>query len=201
MGMMTEEQLKNLPEGLIEDPNFHRYWQVWKNDKHSIVFVPLAELFLRYGLKTEAEEICQQGLLLNPNSVSGRMVLARIHLEYGNRDKVQELVYDILTRSPQNEEAKKMMDQLSSGEEEEVDPTRGADPAWEADSAPKKGIAKKSSRPWETVSMAEIYAAQGDSQRARQICESILQGNPANKRAQTMLSRLQTTPQTAGEKQ
>ncbi len=159
------------PEHLIRNPHFSRYYRTWQQNPVSIVFVPLAQICREQGLLTEAREICEQGLKYHPGSVSGRLMLARIHFDLDELGHAHEEVEKVLQEFPGQPEAEALLKRIMRG--------HGAAEAHnEAET-----ISGEPTPLWENVTMARIYADQGDTTTARKILEKILARQPGDERA------------------
>lgn len=163
--MKSEEKY----EALMHNPHFARYYRTWEKNELSIVFVPLAQICREQGLLTEAQEICKRGLTHHPHSVSGRLLLARIHYDLDQYEDAKKIVEEILSELPAQREAQTLLGRLKRccGTFQNSQMQSGGS------SAPL----------WENVTMAKIYAGQGEIKIARQIVEKILSRDPQNQRA------------------
>ncbi len=161
--------MTDLPPELFKQFHFSRYYRVWKNNPDSILFVPLAEICRESGYLKQAEEICQSGLQHHPQSVSGRLTLARIYRELGekegveNRQAVLSLLEGILRDYPGHQEALQLLRELDPGRSLKEEPV------------------------WETCTFARILADQGEKKRAIEILKKILHRDPSNQRALEMM--------------
>ncbi|MBI1909967.1 MAG: tetratricopeptide repeat protein [Deltaproteobacteria bacterium] len=163
--------MKEPPHQLLQDPNFVRYWKTWCSNQQSIAFAPLADFYRKEGFLEEAEEICRKGLEFHPESVTGRMVLALICRECGKSEEAIGLAGGILETMPTHEEARELL-QKAAGTKVRRD-------------------GEKVEKPWQTVTMAEVYAAQGELKTALEICKTILEREPGDERARQMKSRVE----------
>ena len=62
-------------------PLLNKYERILKEDKSSVVFAPLAEIYRKSGELKKAIDICHKGLKENPDYLSGRIVLANCYYE------------------------------------------------------------------------------------------------------------------------
>ena len=159
---------------LLNNSLFLRYYRQWQDDPTSVVFAPIAEYLLRYGLIDDALKVCREGLRHHPRFVSGRLVLAKVHLTRGNWEEAEEVVQAILEDEPRHDGARSLLVRITEARREE---------AREED----VGV-------WRTVTMAQILLAQGHRDRAHRIFESILQGEPHNDAARQGLRALADQP-------
>ncbi len=222
---------------LLNNSVFLKYYRQWQEDASSVVFAPIAEFFIRYGMLDEAMDVCREGLKRRPDFISGRVVMAKVHIKRGETEKARQLLCQILVSSPSNESARNLLTEISGGvvgqAEEKVQsqattvlPQVAVDnkelshlpesldnaensPAEEGDLDPGlnfnedsalgevktpvyAALASATARvpSWETVTMANIYLAQGHVDRARGIYESILLRDPTNEQARRGLEEI-----------
>lgn len=148
---------------LLNNSHFLRYYNLWQEDPSSIVFAPIAEYLLSYGLIDEALKVCLAGLQYHPQLVSGHLILAKIYLRQKKWDEVKKETQIVLNLVPNHEKAVELQN-----------------------SFPKKAAN------WETVTMAKIYAAQGHVDQAAEVYQIILSREPHNEEAKRGLSELQS---------
>ena len=156
---------------LLNNSLFLRYYHQWQQDPTSIVFAPIAEFLLRYRLVDDAIRVCLEGLRHHPEFVSGRLVLAKAFVQKKEYPRAKEELRRILQQIPGQGKATEMMSLV----DEKLLPT-----------------SNKEQPSWETVTMAKIYVAQGLTDRAREVYESILQRDPHNVEAKTSLAQLES---------
>lgn len=179
---------------LLNNAVFLRYYRQWQEDPSSIVFAPIAEFFLKYGMVDEAQKICREGLKRHPALVSGRIVMAKVHLRRGNWEEAEEELRVASAIVPKNKAAETLMEEIGLLRQQERSapkephPERAFVPL--ADRPPPEPPPREIGPSWQTVTMAGIYAAQGHLDRARDIYESILQSDPTNEAAQQGLANL-----------
>ena len=180
---------------LLNNSLFLRYYQQWQDDPTSIVFAPIAEYLLLYGMVDEALEICRAGLKRHPAFVSGRVVMAKVHLKRGNWDEADEQLRQALSTMPTNRSARELLQEIDDmRHQERLAAQEGSSAAVSAGRAGGEEIqeAKSHRSPsWNTVTMAKIYASQGFYDRARTIYRSILARDPNN---ETALRGLKSLP-------
>lgn len=145
--------MESVLEKYRDHPEFQRYFQVWRQNEASIVFVPLANILRADGCLPEAREICERGLKHNPESVSGRLLLASIYWDLGQKKEADRLAREILVKMPTHPEAHKYL--LGR-------PTVSFAPLMR------------------TLTMAEILAKQEAFDDACAIVEELLQADPEN---------------------
>jgi tetratricopeptide (TPR) repeat protein len=173
------------PKGsLHNDNNFRRYWNVWKEKEDSYTFIPLAEIIRTQGFLSEAQEVCEKGLSHHPESVSAHVVLAKIYRDMGDLIKLRELLAKAYEMAPQNE------DIVSLSKEFNIEmPKFEEEPSEDPKDSPDQ--------PWETVTMAQIYANQGEVKKGIKTLNKILKNNPDDQRAKEMLVDLKQRPKDA----
>jgi Tfp pilus assembly protein PilF len=173
---------------LLNNSRFLKYYQQWQNDPTSIVFAPIAEYFIIYGMIDEAIEICRAGIRTHSDFISGRVVMAKAYLKRGNWDEAEIELKNVLAMMPENAAANKLMADIANLRENEV-----SDPSF--DISEPVGEAPRSydneTPSINTVTLASIYASQGHHEQAREIFESILKREPENESAMRGLKSLQ----------
>lgn len=204
---------------LLNNPTFVRYYEAWQQNQGSLVFAPLADFLCQYKLFAEARKVCETGVKHNPNSVLAHYCLAKAYTFtrewHSARHEAQwvlarvtdhEGALDVLQKVEQSQTPVKQMmvkperivaameaaggssSPLSSVAAEEVAPL----PKPIMPDTPK--MTPKSDRktvPWQTVTMAKIYAQQGHYFKARTIYKTILSRDPQNAEAQAGLATLE----------
>lgn len=163
---------------LLNNSLFLRYYRQWQENPSSVVFAPICEYFLRYGMIDEALHVCGEGTKQHPNLVSGHLVMAKVHIAQGDRDRAMQSVQTVLSIVSDNESALMLKRQIE-------DSSAGPEDA-DLQQAKVVPIRKRETRripSWETVTMANIYTAQGHYDRARDIYNSILSRDPGNEAA------------------
>lgn len=189
---------------------FLRYYNAWREDPASIVFVPVADYFLMYGKAEDAITVCKEGLKHNPDSVSGRMVMAKAYLTQGElkeADKELALVLELVPTHSRAQELRTEIDLALRGEatppvvvaKPVVEPIKEPTPVaseetpvemTEAEDEWNDTVTSAAPAAWQTVTMAKIYAAQGHDEKARGIYRAILLHDPANEAARDGLHDL-----------
>ncbi len=169
----------NIPTELLRNPHFSRYYRTWQKNPLSIVFIPLAQICREQGLFEEAKEICEQGLARHPDSVSGRLMLAWIYFDMDQVAESRRMVEGILTEFPIQQEAKILLERI----------VRTTEPSHENDHTTKPQLQPISL--WENVTMAKIYADQGEAKIAQRILDRLLTHDPNDVRARRLKEELQ----------
>lgn len=168
---MTAVQAPEELREFLKNPHFSRYYHTWQKNERSLVFIPLTEYFRSRGLLHEALSICEKGLSFNPKSVTGRLALVRIYMGLERRVDADLILKGILEELPGQQEALLLLAELRQEEPTEVaSVTTPAEPL----------------TPWDTCTMAAIYARQGDMRRALGIVEKILAFEPSHVRAKEL---------------
>lgn len=173
---------------LLNNSLFLRYYRQWQENPSSVVFAPICEYFLRYGMIDEALHVCGEGTKQHPNLVSGHLVMAKVHIAQGDRGKAMQSVETVLSIVPDNGSALELKRQI---EDSSADRSAGVD-SEVAKVVPFKKRETRRIPSWETVTMANIYTAQGHYDRARDIYNSILSRDPGNDAAMKGLEFLST---------
>ena len=163
-----------LPPELSKNSHFVRYHQTWERNPASVVFIPLADLYREQGFYEEATQVCQKGLEFHPQSIGGRLMLARIYFDQEKMEEARRETTVVLSQIPGHREAKALDDRIAR--------------ATGVVSAPKEGVGTPDL--FETCTMAEIYAAQGETETALSIVKKILESEPGHQRATALEAKL-----------
>lgn len=167
---------------LLENATFLRYYTRWQEDPSSLVFLPIAEFFLEYGMVSEAVAVCELGLSYHPQLVSGQLTLAKALMRKGQLSEARQLAMKVLHQIPNHFDAKAILEatllEKRHAEVIEVKPL------------PSEEKKKPSTHSWQTVTMANIYAAQGHYQQAEAIYQAILEQEPTNSAAKQGLEKI-----------
>ena len=173
---------------LLNNSRFLKYYQQWQGDPSSILFAPVAEFFLMYGMVDDALNVCREGLRRHPELVSGRIVMAKIHLRRENWDEAEAELRRALGIVPENRTAREMMERIDAkrvaeGEALKVEAER-------SDGFDDFALDRTDEQSWQTITMADIFARQGHSDRARRIYQTILAQDPENEAARRGIESL-----------
>jgi len=173
---------------LLNNSRFLKYYQQWQTDPSSILFAPVAEFLLMYGIVDDALKVCREGLKRHPDLVSGRIVMAKIHLRRENWDEAEAELRRALSIVPDNRTAREMMaaidaKRVAEGEMLRIEAERSS-------GFPEYGHDRSEDQSWQTITMADIFAKQGHSDRARRIYQSILAVDPENEAARRGIESL-----------
>lgn len=173
---------------LLNNSRFLRYYGQWQDDPSSIVFAPIAEFLLMYGMVDQALKVCREGIRRHPDLVSGRIVMAKIHLKRENWEEAEGELRRVLSIVPHNQTARAMMDGIDAKRIAEGEALRGG---MERTLFPVESIVDHTGdESWQTLTMADIFTKQGHSDKARRIYLSILADDPNNEAARRGIESL-----------
>lgn len=85
---------------LLEE--IEKYREILKKDPASKGFIHLADALRRLKKFEEAEKVCEDGMKLNPNYHTGKIVLAKIYKDQGKNTEALEKLNEVLTKVPDN---------------------------------------------------------------------------------------------------
>lgn len=85
------------PDGEIE-----RLYRRVREEPRSVAFVALADALRHEGRLAEGLRVLREGFRVHPDHPAGQMVLARIHVEIGNRPLALEVLADVVRTDPEN---------------------------------------------------------------------------------------------------
>jgi tetratricopeptide (TPR) repeat protein len=173
---------------LLNNSRFLKYYQQWQGDPSSILFAPVAEFFLMYGMVDDALRVCREGLRRHPELVSGRIVMAKIHLRRENWDEAEAELRRALGIVPENRTAREMMERIDTKRVAEGEALKNE--VERPDSFDDFALDRTDDQSWQTITMADIFARQGHSDRARRIYQSILTEDPENEAARRGIESL-----------
>src|SRR5581483_4569935 len=180
-----------------------------EENSDSLVFAPLADAYRKQGNLEEAFLVCKKGLDKHPNYTSARVVLGRIYQEQGKTDQAVGEFKKVLETDPENlmahsllgaiyvekgdhqsaiEEYQKILT-LNPDDEETQEALKKAiekaageqksNPPLKKESAqPEKKITQKESTA--TITIAELYLKQGHFDKAIEVYQELLAGDPQN---------------------
>jgi len=194
-----------------------RFRERLEADPASGVFVPLADLMAAAGDIEGALAVLKEGLARNPRSIPARVVLGRTLLLAGQRDEAREVLREVLLADPQNLVARHLLaedcrergdwsgaiihleqlTQINPGEVRWVQAlaearARRADAAGETEDegTPQAAAARDEDAGFATMTMVEIYLAQGYRQQAIDALRRILETEPEREDALRKLDEL-----------
>jgi tetratricopeptide (TPR) repeat protein len=96
-------------------PLLDKYKKILKEDKTSVVFAPLAEIYRKAGDLKSAIDVCLKGLNLNPNYLSGRIVLANCYYEVEDYSKASEIISEYIKENLANNSLQKLWGKVNLG--------------------------------------------------------------------------------------
>ncbi len=164
---------------LLNNSLFLKYYSQWQSNPASIVFVPISEYFMKYGMLDEAVKICESGISHHPSLVTGHMMMAKIRIRRLEYTEALDSVKKILEVIPDHSEAKSLEAEIISFGQGSV-PVKVEDLRQDFPVDQSQQYVPRRVPSWETVTMANIYSAQGHRDRAREIYEAILKRDPHN---------------------
>jgi len=184
--------------------------QLWSQDKSRSMFVRLAGLYLTGGRADDAARICREGLVVHPDSITGRHLLARAQWDQGDvtgaektlLEAVEYLVQEagVLKSLARLFEQEGRLDQarpaaeaylaLNPDDDEARDLVAGLMDATPGDEAPAATIAP----PAPTATLAELYYQQGHHGQAAGVYRKLLAAEPANEQYRRRLAELEGRP-------
>jgi tetratricopeptide (TPR) repeat protein len=170
------------------------------------LFAPLAEAYLRRGDHPEAIRVARTGLDKHPGHVSILVVLARAIAATGGHDEAAEAYRNVIRADPQNEEALGFLrmrhDPVTreSYRDQPQGPFDASSLSRELESLEDLFSLPEGDRPLlgqpeelegiATLTLAEVYARQGLTERALRVCERILHERPEDEMARAKLTEL-----------
>ncbi len=137
-----------------------------------------------YDMLDAAMKVCREGLKQHPNLVSGRIVMARIHMKRGNWEEAEAELNRVLSMVPENRMARSLVIKIEELRNDEHSQERTTPAAATHARATGRDVS------WDTVTMAGIFASQGHYDKARDIYRSILDHDPGNEAAQRGIAEL-----------
>jgi tetratricopeptide (TPR) repeat protein len=90
-------------------PLLLKYLKAFQDDPRSKIFAPLAEAYRKIGLIDEAIEICNEGLLVHPDFIGGKVALARAYFDKKSYAQVRDLLLPIIEKIPDNLVAQRLL--------------------------------------------------------------------------------------------
>lgn len=83
-------------------PLLDKYERILKEDRSSLVFAPLAEIYRKSGDLKKAIQICLKGLKENPDYLSGRIVLANCYYEIEDFQQATNAISNFISSNLEN---------------------------------------------------------------------------------------------------
>lgn len=183
-------------------------------------FAMLADLCRSEGRYDDAEAICLKGMEEFTDYDSGHMVLGRVFLDKGEPQKALIEFHLALKCDPENTLALKSIADVhwEAGEyllarsyyrqvlqrdrycPEALERIKGkprsqpVEPAGELETVEERPetLSPEEKDVFNTVTLAKLYARQGHSSLARQVCRGILEKDPENERVKAVLQELES---------
>jgi len=172
-------------------------------------YAPLTEAYRQQGKLEDALRVARSGALAFPGHVGIRVVLGRALADAGLTDEARVAYEEVLRLDPENREAQAVLGLLSrrapaAAKVQEPAPQRGGGPERPASlseelahlsdlfCARPDAACPASEREFSgiaTLTLAEIYARQGLTERAVEVCETILERRPDDSTAKTRLEQ------------
>jgi tetratricopeptide (TPR) repeat protein len=149
-------------------------------EKTALVRAALAEQYLVLGNVAKTRELCQKALEENPNLMSPRIVLGRLHLDEKQPVEAIKLLEPAHAQSKENVE---VLLTLGDAHVQAGNYQRAAD-LFEA------ALVLRRPTPALLNALAVSYAQMGDSEKARQYLERSLELEPEQEEAKTLLEKL-----------
>lgn len=225
--------MKRIPKALRGHEQFCRYFDIWRRNQRSIVFVPLAEMLQTKELLAEACQVCEAGLQYNAESISGRVLLASVYSALGRQRDAERLAHEILKRMPAHSQALKYLFGTQAVPQRSSEVVTAAPKKAKSKSSAKKsekelkkkiekntekkakkkieektekisakevvdsadtidtGIPLSIDALWQTPTMANILANQGEIEEAARIFDGLIQRSPKNRQLRSRMKELQ----------
>ncbi len=149
-------------------------------EKTALVRAALAEQYLVLGNVAKTRELCQKALEENPNLMSPRIILGRLHLDEKQPVEAIKLLEPAHAQSKENVE---VLLTLGDAHVQAGNYQRAAD-LFEA------ALVLRRPTPALLNALAVSYAQMGDSEKARQYLERSLELEPEQEEAKTLLEKL-----------
>lgn len=165
-------------------------------------FAPLAEIHRLASRAEEAVRVARAGLELFPDHLGIRLVLARALMDRGERDAASEEYGFVLKRDPGNFEAAAHLGTSVElpGQAPQSDGAPATEPSLSAELEHLADLFAIADEPRgnppdaiATLTLAEIYARQGLTDRAVEVCEAILSRDPSDQEAASRLEEYRRT--------
>ncbi len=164
-------------------------------------FAPLAEAYRLAGRPDDALRVSTKGLEAFPDHIAIRLVLARALMDAGQPGAAHEQYRRVLERDPGNQEAEASLgdDEAEATPPDDAEPVSDGGPPSEPGTlsselqhlsdlfAEPAGSREAPPDSISTLTLAEIYARQGATDRAIEVCEAILRRNPDHREAAARL--------------
>lgn len=86
-----------------------RYQKIIDSDPKSKIFAPLAEAYRKMGMLREAKNLCEKGLVQNPDFSGGHFALSKVLLDLGDLAHAVEHLERVVEYSPENISAQTLL--------------------------------------------------------------------------------------------
>ena len=189
------------------------YRERFAEDPDSGVFIALADLLRTEGEYDEALQVLERGLTARPDSLSATVVMGRTLLESGRGDEARTVLAASLRRDPDNTLALRLMAEVCRAAADwpaalpplerltELEPD---EPRWQSSLAearaqldqPDRGAHPDGSEggpraSFATMTLVDIYVAQGYHARAVAALEQMLEADPSRDEVRERIAELQ----------
>lgn len=174
--------MRDMQAEIRENPTFLRYYEILQRNPSSVVFAPLAEMLILHNCYEEAITICKKGLEKNPKLISGRVAIARAYYGVSNFRRAVQEAEKVLESYPSHPDALEIVELGGKKLELKIEGGRAEAPSQQKASRefmPSRLDPTQDNR-WNTVTMAQILANQGNIVMAKKIYNQILDKEPDN---------------------
>ncbi|GEM_PF-2554841 len=154
------------------------------NEPESEVFLELAELYYKAGLKEEALSLTFSGLEKHPGYMPARILASRILVEKGRASEAKQELEKVTSVEPLNPAANTILENIlrAEGNTLEADKLR--------EQLSRSEVKEEKKGNMETSTVAEIYVTQGLVDDAISIYERIALENPLDEKVNNRLKEL-----------
>ena len=196
------------------DDEIARYQSLLDQKPDSLVFAALVESLRKKGRLEEALTVGRKGVSRHPDYVGGLLALSKVHYDLGKSSEALELVERILQHSPENLAALRLRGTVEQGRGNLAAATeiytrilelypkdlatqnllRSLEERTAALKAPNSRDDDSEELRLATMTLVELFAAQGYKKRAREACERILAIEPTREDVMRKLIELGERP-------
>lgn len=197
-----------------QDEEVARYRSLLDQNPASLVFAALVEALRKRGAHEEALEVGRRGVDRHPEYVGGLLALAKVHYDLGKSTEALAFVDRILRQSPENLAALRLRGTIEQGRGNLAQATklykrilelypkdtatqdllRSLEERTAALRAPNSRDDDAEDIQLATMTLVELFAAQGYRKRAREACERILKAEPTREDVMRKLIELGERP-------
>ncbi len=188
-----------------DEAEIERLYRRVREEPRSTAFVGLGDALRRAGRLSEGLQVLREGFRVHPDHPAARVVLARIHLEMGNRPLATEVLEEVVRGDAENlaaasllariyvddgrpMDARPLIERLRLGDHPDAAHRDFASPGAGAD-----GGDPRSADPFDLPSLADRLARAGHYRRAWGIWERLAAANPGSATARERLAALERT--------